>query len=74
MVKLSCDVDVQRKSQKVNLKMNVEKTQVMLNNCILDHEIKVEDEVTKCLVIYLCKYLDQIFGASQVQKKRKKIG
>ena len=42
-------LQLQRESQKVSLKMNMKKTKVMFNNYILDHEIRIHDEVKKCV-------------------------
>ena len=35
--------------QKIGLKRNMKKTKVMFNNCILDHEINIDDELIECV-------------------------
>ena len=42
-------LQLHRESQKADLKMNMKKTKMMFNNCILDHELKIKYEVMKCI-------------------------
>ena len=50
-------LQLQRESQKVDLKIFKKKTKVKFNNYIQDHEIKVDDEAIECIQKYI--YLGQ---------------
>ena len=41
--------------------MNMKKVKLMFNNYIIDHKIKIDDEVIGCAQIYI--YLEQKIGA-----------
>ena len=54
-------LQLRRKSQNVGLKMNMKKTKAMLNNYILDHEIKIHDKVIEYVQDYI--YLGEKIGS-----------
>ena len=63
-------LQLHRQGQNVGLKMNMKKIWMMLNNYLLSHEIKIDDEVIECVH----KYINwrQKIGACQIMKKKSK--
>ena len=46
-------LQVHRERQKVGLEINMKKTKVMFNNYILDHDIRMYNQVIKCVQDYI---------------------